>query len=192
MAKKRRLITRRRLKWLGTVLCVLVLGIGVASAWYGGGWWWTSHPKWTGSIGINRGRLILLVNHYKPPYGKVPRPESIRFGVLEDPSIDLKPRWSVFPSTTGTWFRSSTLPGSSISPSSSTFTTPGSFSMFLPLWIPLLLIAAPTAWLWRTDRRAKPWQCATCRYDLRGLASEGNGKWGGVCPECGELTQGEV
>ncbi|MCH7792248.1 MAG: hypothetical protein IIC49_06335 [Planctomycetes bacterium] len=48
----------------------------------------------------------------------------------------------------------------------------------IPLWLPLLLIAAPTAWLWYTDRRAKPWQCPKCRYDLRGLD-------GGVCPECG-------
>ena len=54
----------------------------------------------------------------------------------------------------------------------------------LPLWLPLLLIAAPTGWLWYTDRRAKPWQCATCRYDLRGLnvRSESGPT---VCPECG-------
>ena len=50
--------------------------------------------------------------------------------------------------------------------------------MSIPLWLPLLLIAAPTAWLWYTDRRPKPWQCPKCRYDLRGLD-------GGVCPECG-------
>ena len=50
--------------------------------------------------------------------------------------------------------------------------------IIVPIWLPLLLIAAPTAWLWRTDRRAKPWQCPKCRYDLRGLD-------GGVCPECG-------
>ncbi|MCH9058387.1 MAG: hypothetical protein IIB55_07150 [Planctomycetes bacterium] len=41
-----------------------------------------------------------------------------------------------------------------------------------------MLLAIPTAYLWHTDRRAKPWQCAKCRYDLRGLD-------GGVCPECG-------
>ena len=51
-------------------------------------------------------------------------------------------------------------------------------TLTLPLWIPLLLVAVPTAYLWRTDRRAKPWQCAKCRYDLRGIE-------GGVCPECG-------
>ena len=43
----------------------------------------------------------------------------------------------------------------------------------------VLLIAAPAARLWRTDRRAMPWQCPKCGYDLRGLD-------GGVCPECGE------
>ena len=54
----------------------------------------------------------------------------------------------------------------------------------------ILLIAAPTACVWCTDRRAKPWQCPKCRYDLRGLD-------GGVCPECGtqiirdELVKGE-
>ena len=53
--------------------------------------------------------------------------------------------------------------------------------VFVPLWLPLLLIAAPTAYLWRADRRAKPWQCPKCRYDLRGLD-------GGVCPECGNLA----
>ena len=47
----------------------------------------------------------------------------------------------------------------------------------VPLWLPLLVIALPTMWLWFTDR-AKPWQCPKCRYDLRGLD-------GGVCPECG-------
>ena len=52
-------------------------------------------------------------------------------------------------------------------------------ALIIPLLWPLLLIAAPTAWLWYTDRRTKPWQCAKCRYDLRGLD-------GGVCPECGE------
>ena len=52
------------------------------------------------------------------------------------------------------------------------------FWLIVPLWVPLSLIATPTAYLWHTDRRAKPWQCPKCRYDLRGLD-------GGVCPECG-------
>ena len=57
--------------------------------------------------------------------------------------------------------------------------------IFIPIWPFLLLIAAPTAWLWRTDRRAKPWQCTKCRYDLRGLE-------GGVCPECGHKLKPSI
>ena len=56
--------------------------------------------------------------------------------------------------------------------------------ILLPLWVPLMLLSAPTAYLWRTDRRAKPWQCHRCRYDLRGIE-------GGVCPECGSERQAE-
>ena len=43
--------------------------------------------------------------------------------------------------------------------------------VFLPLWLPLLLIAAPTAYLWRTARRPMPWQRAPCRRDLRALGA---------------------
>ena len=63
-----------------------------------------------------------------------------------------------------------------------TFTGMRSTHLFVPLWLLLVLIAAPTAWLWYTDRRAKPWQCAKCRYDLRGLD-------GVVCPECGNANE---
>ena len=52
----------------------------------------------------------------------------------------------------------------------------------LPLWLPLLLLSAPTAWLWWTDRKVPPGHCIHCRYDLRGLD-------GGVCPECGNPTE---
>ena len=52
--------------------------------------------------------------------------------------------------------------------------------LWVPLWIPFLLIAIPTVIAWRRDRRPKPGHCR-CGYDLTGNVS-------GVCPECGEVT----
>ena len=48
-----------------------------------------------------------------------------------------------------------------------------------PLWLPLLLVALPTAFLWYLDRRLPRGHCQACGYDLTGNVS-------GVCPECGE------
>ncbi len=53
------------------------------------------------------------------------------------------------------------------------------FYLQIPLWMPLLLIASVTAWLWRLDR---PWpppgHCRRCGYNLKGLTEA-------RCPECG-------
>jgi hypothetical protein len=53
-------------------------------------------------------------------------------------------------------------------------------SVIVPLWIPVLACALPTAWLFGLDRRRRygPHQCPRCGYDLTGNTS-------GVCPECG-------
>lgn len=49
----------------------------------------------------------------------------------------------------------------------------------LPLWLPFLLFALPTAYLWCTDfHRAKPGHCITCKHNMTGNDS-------GKCPECG-------
>lgn len=49
----------------------------------------------------------------------------------------------------------------------------------IPLWLPLVLFAAPAlvGW-WRRCRHMPPGLCRRCRYDLRENAS-------GRCPECG-------
>jgi hypothetical protein len=49
----------------------------------------------------------------------------------------------------------------------------------LPLWIPFLLFAIPTVYVWWRDRRIPPGHCRKCGYNLTGNVS-------GVCPECGE------
>jgi hypothetical protein len=57
---------------------------------------------------------------------------------------------------------------------------PGVVEVRLPLWIPFVLLALPTAWLWYRDRRRPPGSCPRCGYDLSGAPS-------GLCPECGGL-----
>jgi hypothetical protein len=50
----------------------------------------------------------------------------------------------------------------------------------LPLWLPLLIVALPTAFMFYRDRnRIPPGHCSTCGYNLTGNVS-------GVCPECGQ------
>src|SRR4029077_8067454 len=53
-------------------------------------------------------------------------------------------------------------------------------SLTIPLWLPFLVIATPTALLWYRDRRRRipAGHCQKCAYDLTGNVS-------GVCPECG-------
>ncbi|MGH7133061.1 MAG: hypothetical protein ACREJO_14075 [Phycisphaerales bacterium] len=57
------------------------------------------------------------------------------------------------------------------------------FAFAIPFWSIVLLIAVPTAWLWRLDRPSRrallARSCDGCGYDLTGLAG------GQQCPECG-------
>jgi hypothetical protein len=57
--------------------------------------------------------------------------------------------------------------------------------IFVPLWIPTVLLAAPTSWLWyrRLRYRFGPGRCPKCGYDRVGLAAEV------ACPECGCIPQ---
>jgi hypothetical protein len=52
--------------------------------------------------------------------------------------------------------------------------------MIVPIWMPMMLAAAPTLWLWLSGRRSPRGLCPRCGYDRAGLGA------GVACPECGQ------
>ena len=163
--KLRRLITRRRAKWVGTILTICLLTILVSSAWYVILYRYNDVRTRT-SFSVSYGRVYIGRTRYSEDRSH-DWPDGFLFVWKNEAGLFWRPNW-----------RTVRIPAES-------FMGPVSLThVHIPLWLPLFLIAGPTAWLWYTDRRAKPWQCAKCRYDLRGLE-------GGVCPECGAERQSE-
>ena len=158
-----RLITRRRAKWVGFTTFVAAFCAFVASTFYEA----QLHVEGRGSSFDC----------------------AVRFGGLEVSWCRL---WTIEPLRRIAAFSGPRLRNFRIEPWFDWGFAPRGWGFKMPLWLPVVLIAAPTVYLWRTDRRAKPWQCAKCRYDLRGLegGGEGGGNGGGdkiVCPECGTV-----
>ena len=163
MAKTRKLFTKRRLKWAGLVVFVATLIVTCGSIWY----WahvYAHNANYIFSAPITHGLLRVRLDILGGDISLEPHFSS---NFTRDPVPGF--RW---------WFYGLF----------DSLRNPTDINVRIPLWLPLLLIAAPTAWLWRTDRRAKPWQCAKCRYDLRGLDGRNNG----VCPECGTRLERET
>ena len=50
--------------------------------------------------------------------------------------------------------------------------------VYLPLWIPLVIVGSGTGLLWYFDRRTPIGNCSVCGYNLTGNTSR-------VCSECG-------
>lgn len=167
-----RLITRRQAKWAGICASVCLATAMIASYWHMPNYYWTgakSEIKWVAGIGpgvvsvarceITELNLATHADGWDFDIGRARlsafRSWKIFFPPLPHPS-GWRPTYKFVGQSFGDWQRVS-----------------------IPLWIPLVLIAVPTAWLWYIDSRPKPWQCANCRYDLRGLER-------GVCPECGQ------
>ena len=160
MAKGRlgRLLTKRRLRWVGLILSVLLITVYAVSGKYvaKGGLTFDAGGIDSASLCLSRGGITFEFGRSlrEPVYDK---PIWIGWRENESFGIDTRARaWA-----------------SNVSGGLPTFGY-----LFIPLWIPLLLVAPSTAYLWWKERAPPPGLCGKCRYDLAGIDAT-------VCPECG-------
>ena len=164
---------RRIVKWTGVGLSTLLVIVWVLSLFY-----WaavTGYYQVSVTFGqVQVGRFAGSRHEYEELYKYEPPAEleyKFRIGKMAKPLAE-RMRFSL------------QLPG--VSTQYYQDRTPYFRHFFFGLWLPLLLTAIPTAWLWHRDRRlfSSPpdhLSCRGCGYDLTGNLS-------GVCPECGEKT----
>jgi hypothetical protein len=151
---------RRIARWTGLTLALLIAAAWTVSAWWA---WEYTRTYQTGhsSFSLSRGCLyrgVLL----KPPGRQLPA---------------IEPGWHTFPDSG----RIVWLPRVSNSP-------PALSVVGVPLWIPFVLLAIPTAWLFWIDRRASGAGHCRCGYDLAGLPPAPHA----ACPECGRERDSET
>ncbi|MFN0133683.1 MAG: hypothetical protein ACKVW3_14290 [Phycisphaerales bacterium] len=149
-----RLVARAR--WVGLALaCVLFV------AWGASAWMRVTHWRWGTIFRLDAGVLRLTTTLIDDPAGRLTTeriPPSWQWERRSEPwSLQWLPRTSVWSGGAGRWH-----------------------VLSLPLWIPLVLVAVPTAWGFVVSRRPKRGQCPKCRYEV--------GESGGQCPECGHAA----
>jgi hypothetical protein len=151
----RRRRRRRILKYVGTLVCVLI-----AAAFYESQWYMLIWQNEHVGVELAYGRLGFRWIAFEYP-GYQPRvPDRLGFTIWE---VGSDYRW---------WLQLPERPD----PTCEWFPWQG---LRIPLWMFLVVAAVPTMTLWYTDWRAgRRGLCRYCGYDLTGNVS-------GVCPECG-------
>lgn len=150
---------RRVVKWTGAVFTVLLIVLWIGSAW----WWWGVESRSETSycdIHILKGRIFASSEHSElQDPAAVTGAQVVPLSQLMEPGLYLSFFWD-------RW----------ITPNYQS--TRGA----IPIWSLVLLIAVPTAWMFRTDwkrrRGEREGLCPKCGHDLRANLSAG-------CPECG-------
>ncbi len=136
------------------MLIVLVLGLWIVSGFYGRRWRteWSSGSVTEFSIGVGCAGCVHI-----PP--NIQYFENNRVNPYE---------WNRYPRRFRLWIHWKVYPDQVV--------------LSVPLWIPLLLVALPIAFLWHreiiTVRSVRAGLCQKCKYDRRGLALSAS------CPEC--------
>jgi hypothetical protein len=165
---------RRRLLSLLTLLllalCLASVALWVRSYWVADAWGWSSGKR-AAQCGLASGRLRLDTTRLLEGGGTWggPSVEHVRYAAADDPPTHRLPArlrnlgFAVERRREGNNYDSRLV--------------------LVPLWLPLLLLAATTLWLARLtararrEERSKAGLCPACGYDLRATP--------GRCPECG-------
>jgi hypothetical protein len=148
---------RRIAKWTGLVLCVVVVVAWGVSTWRGV-FWERSDGRFLCTYGLRGGvagwtRVPASYPSFMQQIGRIPEPLGLRWFHGVDRFGLCLPYWrGDRPWRTYVW---------------------------IPLWIPFVLLAVPTTLLWYRDRRPPRGHCQRCGYNLVGNLS-------GTCPECGQ------
>lgn len=143
---------RQVTKYTGTVVCGLILLVWTLS-WF----WQASFVRGNGfEQSMTRLDAGAVIRFTWGPYPNQISPPDRSFTLRREHSRMSDARW---------W------PGHSK-------TSPVASLTWIPLWLPFLLLALPTALLFYLDRRPRSGLCPSCRYDLSGVPP-------GPCPECG-------
>lgn len=153
MGRTRMMRGRRILKWSGTVAFALLAATAAADLRWAAHWYVSRQLH----LGIGAGALIVDLD--------------LEVGFRRPGTMSVRVAYDTLGDATQAWFRDYWLP---------TWTSLGRhYLVYVPLWIPMLLIGVPTgvSW-WHERRREAVCCCAGCGYDLTGNVS-------GRCPECG-------
>lgn len=152
-------VWRKRVKMIGLLLSIMLLGVWGFSVIYGVSY---SPPsdQWQIQIGLGS---IYANNQPWSPKGLNCEPVYAKRKMLFGTRIS------------GTQFAREWL---GFRLPRSTSDARGHWAFIFPLWPVLIAVGFPTAILWWCDRRPKAGFCRVCKYDLTGNVS-------GTCSECG-------
>lgn len=124
-------------------------------AWFVSRWWWVTFPlndSWTfGTVGLGAGAIF--------------------YDYVEINGYPMGWPFSRDTADQSFWVWKPRLQGRLLHPT----------NLVLPLWIPFVVLALPTSFLFafgRTTHRREG-VCSTCSYDVTGISP-------GKCPECGD------
>jgi hypothetical protein len=142
-------------KWVGLLLCLMLVGVYVASGFLWNSWGWRTWgwrpynaDLWFNAEKTGDSRILILENGCLYLYRGDADEDQISWTAhsTAERGVDLWPEEG---------------------------------NTAAPLWMPLLMVAVPTTILWWRDRRrTPPGHCRRCGYNLTGNTS-------GTCPECG-------